>query len=57
MLTIHDARQPEAVVWEPGTPVPGEAAWLDLRDPNDAEVQACERAAKVKLPAREDMTG
>lgn len=57
MLTIHDARQPEAVVWEPGTPVPGEAAWLDLRDPNDAEVQACERAVKVKLPAREDMTG
>src|SRR5690348_17496383 len=57
MLTIHDARQPEPVVWKPGAPVPVEQAWLDLRDGDEAEVQACEQAAKVKLPAREDITG
>ena len=57
MLTIHDARQPEPVVWKPGDPLPTEQAWLDLRDGDDAEVQACEAAAKVKLPAREDITG
>ena len=57
MLTIHDARQPEPVVWKGGAPVPAEHAWLDLRDGNEAEVQACEQAAKVRLPAREDIAG
>jgi len=57
MLTIHDARQPEPVVWKPGTPLPAKSAWLDLRDAGEAEVQACEQVAKVKLPAREDIAG
>src|SRR6185437_4111566 len=57
MLTIHDARQAEPVVWKPGDPLPARQAWLDLRDGDEAEVQACEKAAKVKLPAREDITG
>ncbi|HEY8230812.1 MAG TPA: CorA family divalent cation transporter [Rhodanobacteraceae bacterium] len=57
MLTIHIARQPAPVVWKPGTPLPPEAAWLDLLDADEAEVQACEQTAKAKLPAREDITG
>lgn len=57
MLTIHDARQPEPVVWKPGTPLPVNSAWLDLHDADEAEVQACEEVAKVKLPAREDIAG
>jgi len=57
MLTIHDARQPEPVVWKPGTPLPAKSTWLDLNDAGEAEVRACEEVAKVKLPAREDIAG
>ena len=57
MLTIHAARQSEPVVWKPGTPLPQDAAWLDLCDPGNAEMQVCEQAAKVRLPVREEITG
>lgn len=57
MLTLHVARQPAPEVWKPGTPLPADAAWLDLLDGDEAEIQACEQAAKVKLPAREDIAG
>lgn len=48
MLIIHDASQPEPVAWKPGAPLPATSAWLDLYD--------CELAAKVKLPAQDDIT-
>jgi magnesium transporter len=57
MLIIHDGGQSGPVVWKPGTPLPTKSAWLDLLDGSEAEVQACEDAAKLKLPAREDITG
>jgi magnesium transporter len=57
MLTIHDATRSGPVAWKADMPLPAHAAWLDLLDPTDIEVRACEQTAKLKLPTRKDITG
>lgn len=57
MLTIHADGESQPWTWRPGTPIPADTAWLDLCDPDAAEIEACEEAVKLKLPAREDLAG
>jgi len=57
MLTIHADGETHPLVWLHGNPIPGNAAWLDLCEPDTTEVKACEDLAKVKLPGRQDIVG
>ncbi len=57
MLTIHANGETHPVVWLHGNPVPDNAAWLDLCEPDATEVKACEEVAKLKLPDRKDIVG
>ena len=57
MLTIHANGETHPVVWLHGNPVPDNAAWLDLCEPDATEVKACEEVAKLKLPDCKDIVG
>lgn len=57
MLTIHCSGTAEPSTWKPGAAIPADAVWLDLCQPDAAEMRACEDAAGVQLPRREDIQG
>jgi magnesium transporter len=57
MLTIHCDGKAQSTTWQAGNPIPAEAAWLDLCQPEGGETEACQDAAGVRLPKREDIRG
>lgn len=57
MLTIHADGEPHPLVWLHGTPIPANAAWLDLCEPDATETRACEDALGFSLPDRADIAG
>lgn len=57
MLTIHCGGKAQATTWQSGAPIPADAVWLDLCQPDAAETKACEDAAGLRLPRREDIKG
>jgi magnesium transporter len=57
MLTIHSGGKAQPLTWQSGTGIPADAVWLDLCQPDAAETKACEDAAGLRLPRREDIRG
>lgn len=57
MLTIHCGGKAQPFTWQPGAAIPADAVWLDLCQPDAAETRACEDAAGLQLPRREDIQG
>lgn len=57
MLTIHCSGKAEPLAWQSGAAIPPDAVWLDLCQPDAAETRACEDAAGLQLPRREDIQG
>jgi magnesium transporter len=57
MLALYDPKDSKLAPWQHGQPLPADAVWFDLRDPDAEEVAAVEHATGLKLPTREQISG
>ena len=57
MLTIHIDGEAQSTTWRSGDAIPANATWLDLCEPRDDELDACARATRLRLPARNEIAG
>ena len=55
MLTMVRAGQGEAEILQPGTAIPPDATWLDLRKPGADEMKAVEAIIGTELPTEDEM--
>ena len=57
MLIIHSDGEAQPSTWRRGAGMPANAVWLDLCEPEEDEVRACEDVMELPLPTRKDIEG
>ncbi|HET6545628.1 MAG TPA: CorA family divalent cation transporter [Rhodanobacteraceae bacterium] len=57
MLSLHNAGRAQPIVHEKGAPLPGDATWYDLDEPDEDEIRRVEQATGLEVPRREQIGG